>query len=405
MHVLQKLIAATAICGVIALSSPARAQDAPAPEEAARFRFGPLRFTPVLDITSVGVDTNVFNEAENPKSDTTAVFGPRADYWVKLGRARVIGETRVDYFYFQEYDTQRSFGTTNRARLEVPLTRLVPFVAGEYTNTRQRPGYEIDARARRTLVGGRAGVDVLIGPHTIVRGTVGTDRSRFSSDDTFLGAVLSERLDRDASSLGLSLRHELTPLTTWMVLAEQQRDRFVLSPHRDANGLRVVTGFEFKPFALISGKGVVGYRQFDTLSAAVPDYTGPVASADLAYALRATRITAKVERDVTYSFEELEPYYLLTDLTVTVTQRLTRQWDVVGRAGRQLLDYTAVGPLDASVRTDRVGQLGGGVGYHVGEIMRLGFDTLHVSRDSPLTSRNYEGWRTGVSITYGMKTQ
>ena len=79
----------------------------------------------------------------------------------------------MDYFYFREYDTQRSFGTTNRLRLEVPLAHLVPFVAGEYTNTRQRTGYEIDARARRTLMGGRAGVDLLLGGRTRVRAVAG----------------------------------------------------------------------------------------------------------------------------------------------------------------------------------------------------------------------------------------
>ena len=404
MHVLHKLIAATAICVGVAGAPPARAQDAPPPEEPGRFRFGPIRFTPVLSVSSVGVDTNVFNEADDPKDDFTAMFGPRAEYWVKLGRSRVIGESRVDYFYFQEYDTQRSFGTTNRARLEVPLARLVPFVGGEYTNTRQRPGYEIDARARRTHDAGRAGVDLLIGGRTTLRGTVGTERHRFSSDDSFLGAGLSERLDRDSNTLGFSVRHDVTPLTTWIVLVEEQRDRFVLSPQRDADGLRVVSGFEFKPFALISGKGVVGYRRFDTLSGLVPDYTGPVASADLAYALKATRITGRVERDVTYSFEALEPYYLLTDLAVTVTQRLTHSWDVVGRGARQLLDYKAVGLVSALERTDRGRQAGGGVGYHVGEIVRLGLDTEYVSRRSPLTNRSYDGWRTGFSITYGMKT-
>ena len=86
MQLLQKLMAATAACLLVALASPASGQDVPAPEEAARFRFGPIRFTPVLNITSLGVDSNVFNEADNPKSDTTAVFGPLADYWVKLGR-------------------------------------------------------------------------------------------------------------------------------------------------------------------------------------------------------------------------------------------------------------------------------------------------------------------------------
>jgi hypothetical protein len=404
MHVLQKLIAATAACFLMAVAAPVRGQDAAAPEEAARFRFGPIRFTPVLTISNVGVDTNVFNEADDPKTDTTAVFGPRGDYWVKLGRARVIGESRIDYFFFRQYDSQRSFGTTNRARLEVPLTHLVPFVEGEYTNTRQRPGYEIDARARRTLVAGRGGLDLLLGSRTRLRAMGGAVQNRFSSNDTFLGVLLRERLDRDATMATLAVRHDVTPLTTWMVVAEQQHDRFLLSPERDANGLRVVTGFEFKPFALISGNGVVGYRRFRTLSALVPDYSGPVASADLAYALRATRITARVERDVTYSFEALEPYYLLTDLTFTVTQRLTTQWDVVGRGGRQLLNYKAVGGSTAPERTDRVRQVGGGVGRHFSEVMRLGFDTEFVSRRSPLTNRSYDGWRTGLSITYGVKT-
>ncbi len=266
MQLLQKLMAATAACLLVALASPARGQDVPAPEEAARFRFGPIRFTPVLNITNLGVDSNVFNEADDPKSDTTAVFGPLADYWVKLGKGRLIGQTKMDYFYFREYDTQRSFGTTNRLRLEIPLARLVPFAAGEYTNTRQRTGYEIDARARRTLVGGRAGVDLLLGGRTRLRAVAGAEQNRFSSDDTFLGETLGRRLDRDATTFGLSMRRDVTPLTTWTVEGEQQHDRFVLSPERDADGLRVVTGFEFKPFALISGKALVGYRRFDTTS-------------------------------------------------------------------------------------------------------------------------------------------
>src|SRR5215208_2651220 len=293
MPVLQKLLAATALSCLICVAAPARAQDAPAPEEAARFRFGPIRFTPVLNVERVGVDTNVFNEADDPKSDFTAVFGPQANYWMKLGRARLVGESLLQYFYFQQYDSQRSTGTTNRARLEVPLAHLVPFVDGEYTNTRQRTGFEIDTRARRTLVGGHAGLDVLLGGRTRLRTVAGTSRSRFASDDTFVGAVLQER-----------------------------RDRFIVSPGRDADGIRIATGFEFKPFALISGKGEVGYRRFHTLSAVVPDYQGPAASADLAYVLRATRLAVRVEHDVTYSFEALEPYYLLTDVAVSVTQRL-----------------------------------------------------------------------------------
>jgi hypothetical protein len=401
--VLQKLIAATALCALVAVA-PVSAQEASPPEEAGRFRLGPIRFTPVLTIANLGIDTNVFNEADDPKSDFTAVFGPRADYWIRLGRARVIGQSGVDYYYFQEYDSQRSFGTTNRARLELPLARVVPFVEGQYTNTRQRAGYEIDARVHRTETGGRGGVDLLLGGRTTVRAAAGAVQYRFDTEDVFLGASLRERMDRDSVDLELSLRRELTPLTTWVLGTSQTRDRFRFQPARDADSLKVITGFEMKPFAIISGKGFVGVRRFDTLSAAVPDYSGVVASADLAYAVRATRFTVGVQRDVTYSFEALEPYYLLTDVGGTVTQRVTSRWDVVGRAARQLLDYQAVSALSLPEHSDCVTQYGGGAGYWLGEIVRLGIDTVFVTRRSPITGRRYDGWRTGGSITYGIKT-
>jgi hypothetical protein len=88
----------------------------------------------------------------------------------------------------------------------------------------------------------------------------------------------------------------------------------------------------------------------------------------------------------------------------SVTQRLTRHWDVVGRAARQVLDYQAVGLLTSPAHTDRVTQWGGGVGYHLGEIVRLGFDTDYSTRRSPISNRRYEGWRAGLSVTYGIKT-
>jgi hypothetical protein len=400
--VLQKLIAATALCALAAVA-PVSAQEPPEPEQSGRFRLGPVRFTPVLTITDFGIDSNVFNEADDPKQDTTAVFGPRVDYWMRLGRGRLSGQSTLDYTYFQEYETQRSFGTTNRARLELPLARVVPFVEGQYINTRQRPSYEIDARARRTEIGGRSGIDLLLGGRTTLRASVAAQQYRFESDDTLLTESLRRRLNRDSREFEFSFRRELTPLTTWVVSAIEQRDRFDDQSQRDADSIRGMTGFELKPFALISGKAFVGVRRFKTLAPGVPDYTGPVASADVAYALRATRFTAGIQRDVTYSFEALEPYYLLTDLTGSVTQRLTSRWDVVARGGRQVLDYKAVTAM-APEHTDRGTQVGGGVGYRMGEYVRLGVDTVRATRESPFTGRNYEGWRTGLSLTYGVKT-
>ena len=138
------------------------------------------------------------------------------------------------------------------------------------------------------------------------------------------------------------MRREVTPLTTFVVSAEQRWDRFLYSPLRDADGLRITPGFEFKPFALIDGNAFVGYPPLPDAVAEVPDYTGLAASVDLGYTLRATRFSGKVNRDVTYSFDEIEPYYVQTDASLTVVQRVTTHWDVKANVLHALLDYQAV---------------------------------------------------------------
>ncbi len=181
------------------------------------------------------------------------------------------------------------------------LGRLTPFAEGAYTNTRIRPGYEIDTRARREDVSGRVGVScsravqdqaARVGHAKSSSGTP-TARS-FSTTD------LSRALDRDSTYYGGGMQVELTPLTTFLTDVEVGEDRFVGSPERDADTWKVMPGFKFKPFALIDGELAVGYRKFNTLSPLVPDFGGVIALVDLGYTLRATRVRRPLQprRDV-----------------------------------------------------------------------------------------------------------
>jgi len=382
-------------------SGMAAAQEVAAPEELGRYRLGPIRFTPAVTLTQIGVDTNVFNQQVDPQQDFTAQFGPKVNVWMRLGRGLVSGEAGLDYFYFQDYDSQRSFGTNERLRIDYPVGRFTPFGELIYVSTRQRQGFEIDARARRNEFVGSGGVDVRVGGRTTVRTFGGHEAYRFKSEDTLVGTSLSTELDRDTDKFTVAVRRELTPLTTFVVSAEQRWDRFLHSPVRDADGLRITPGFEFKTFALIDGSAYVGYRHFETLSPAVPDYTGPAASVDLGYTLRATRLSGKVNRDVTYSFDEIEPYYVQTDASLTVVQRVTTHWDVKANVLHALLDYQAVALTTA--RTDRVWQYSVGGGFRLGDTARFGVDAVHVSRESQVPGRAYDGWRIGGTIEYGVK--
>jgi hypothetical protein len=393
------------VCAFSALAVSASAQEQEDPFETARFRFGPIRFTPAIEITSLGHDSNVFNEAENPKSDTTAAFGPTVQLWMRPAGTRLSARFGGQYLYFKEFSNERAWNTRNEAKWEVPLARLTPFVEGSYVNTQERQGYEIDSRARRhddTLGGGTA---VRLSGKTAFVVSYKRANIEYDADEAFLGTALAEALNRREELTRVQFRYALTPLTTFVVDTDIGRDRFKLTTIRDADSIKVMPGFEIKPLALISGKLFAGYRQFDPLSPALPDYRGLVAAIEATYVGGSTRYDVKVDRDVAYSYDALRPYYALLDAGLTVTQRVTRSWELVGRGSRQRLAYKQLeSASDSDGGTDRGYIFGAGIGYLAGEVLRLGADANYYTRRSEVEGRrDYEGLRVFGSIKYGIR--
>ena len=393
------------LCVSVAAAAHAAAQEPDDPFETARFRLGAIRFTPAIELTSLGRDSNVFNEADAPKSDTTAAFGPAVQFWMRPGSTRLSGRVGVQYLYFREFRNQRAWNTSNELRWEFPLARLTPFVAGSYENSKERQGYEIDSRSRRRHDSATVGTRLRLSGKTELVGSFARANAKFDENETFLGATLAEQLNRREDRAQLQFRHALTPLTTFVVRSELGRDRFRVSNLRDSDIVSVLPGFEFKPFALISGEAFVGVRRFDALDASLPDHTGVVASVNTMYVRNATRFEVKVVRDLAYSYAPTRPYYGLLDGGLTVTQRLRGSWEVVGRGSRQVLTYRQIGSGPGADRPrDRARILGGGVGYVVGETLRLGLDVNHSTRRSEVEGRrDFDGLRVFGSVTYGVK--
>jgi hypothetical protein len=396
-------VGALALACLAVPASIAHAQDEVDPAEAARFRFGPLRFTPSLTVSDIGTDDNVFNESVDQKQDTTAAIGPATNLWLRLGRSQLSGKLSGQYLYFDKYESQRSWNTIADGRWELRLTRLTPFVTGTLANTKDRPGYEIDARARRD--------DRTVGFGTALRLSsktsfeVGATRSDLKFDNlAFLGVDLAQQLNRRSDTERLDMKVRLTPLTTFVVRSEAVQDRFDHLDIRNTDSFSVSPGFELRPEALISGEAFVGVRRFETLSDVLPDYTGLIAAVKTRYTLRATRVALNVSRDLTYSYENDRPYYALTDVGVEVTERVTYNWDLVGRTSRQSLAYrNAITAVDLDTRTDHSWLAGGGIGYRIGQALRVGFDANYYRRTvDDADARSYRGLRMGASISYGL---
>jgi len=383
----------------------AQTQEQADPSEAARFRFGPLRFTPSIAFTNLGVDTNVFNDPDHPVQDTVGTAGPASDYWMRVGPSLITGKTSLQYMYFEKYATQRAWNSDNRLRWELPFTRLIPFVEGSYANQKNRTSYEIDSRARQITQDVGIGTDLFVSSKTRIRMLGSRARFKYDDNETYLGVNLGQELDRWTNTERLQLFYKLTSQTTFAVKSEAAQDRFA-DRLRNTNSIAVVPGFEMKPTALVSGSVFVGFRNFTPLEPEIPSYRGPVASVDARYIAGATRLGLTVKRDLAFSYQATQPYYTLTDVGIDVLQRITYTWDVMARTSRQMLDYTVRQVPGSALppQVDRIVQFGGGIGYRLGQTFRLGINADYFQRRSTnALLRDFEGFRAGASITYGLQ--
>jgi hypothetical protein len=388
----------------VALVAPAFAQSMSSePPASARVRVGPLAVKPSVALTNLGIDSNVFNEAQNPKRDVTATIEPQIETWLRLGAGRLSTRSRGGVVYFQQYDGERSVNADHQARLEFLFNRVRPFVEASFLDSRLRPGYEIDTRARREETAVTAGGRIRLIGDTWLDITAHRSRVEFDADATFFGTHVRDVLNREVERVTARLRYPLTPYTTIVMRADTQRDRFELSPVRDSKSLRILPGIEFDSRAAISGSAFVGYHRFDALGADVPSYRGLNASVDLTYIFRrSTRFSIRTGRDVEYSMERVQPYFVVTDVSGSITQALFRPWDVQTTWGRQQLAYVNVGsPADGPGRIDRVQTYGAGIGYRISSDTRVGVDVSYYRRASDYEGRQYETLRAGTSVTYG----
>jgi hypothetical protein len=146
----------------------------------------------------------------------------------------------------------------------------------------------------------------------------------------------------------------------------------------------------------------VGYRNFDFINPALQDYRGLVGSVDLGYVLRgSTQFGFTGDRNVEYSFDLVQPYFVSSGLGLRVTQQITERWSVSGWVARRTLDYQAPLPTAAvPPRTDKVGYLGGTIGSRMSARTRAEVTVSYQKRSSVQVRREFDGVRLGGSLLY-----
>jgi hypothetical protein len=366
-----------------------------------RAPLGQTGFAPSVTF-STGIDTNVFNEPDEVDEDVVTRIRPQAEGTLRIGRAQLRGRGGFSAVHYRRYESQRSFDVAIDTRMDVDLGIVAPYVSYFFVRTRERTGFEIDSRPLRLDHTGTAGLATKLGARTTF--IVGGYRSKLEYDEeaTVEGALLQLGLNHERMGLTTGLRFAVTPITTLTLTADAERDRFEFSPLRNADGLRIAPGVEFNPGGLLAGRAMVGYRKFTPLFDAVPPYTGVVAGVDLGYTLRAaTRFAVKVNRDTTYSFDPVQPYYVLTAVDGTISHHLTDRLVLTGTAGWQQLDYQVIAIAPGPGRIDNGRTFFASLLYATSRNITFGGTVDYARRDSALATRRYEGLRFNLLVNYG----
>jgi hypothetical protein len=386
---------------VCLLAQPAMAQVSEAPAGAG-LRLGPVALAPRLIVRNIGIDTTVFDASGEPVRDLTATVGAEVESRWRVRRARVTGVSSIEAMYFERTAGGRTVNGGQQLRVALPLNRIMPYSSANFMVLADRPNFEIDARVPRTAADTTIGTEIRLTERLSADISIARSRTDYARTTGVFGR-LDEVLNNRSVRRSAAVRFAATPLTTIFVKAETQRDRFKRSQQRDADTIVVSPGVVFNPFALVNGNAYVGYRRFSLKERSAAEFAGTVAGVDLSYTLRGeTRFTSEIQRDVAFSLERTEPYYVQTGVGFSVERHIAGSWDVRGHIERQRLAYRGVEALtfDAESRVDVVDRYIGTLGYRFGRERRIVLDFEYLRRHSARANRQFRGVRCGVSIAY-----
>jgi hypothetical protein len=392
-----------AIWSVLLAAAPVGAQVS-APRESAKAEFGPLALYPTVQLLNAGVDDNVFNDGNAPQRDNTLTVESRVLAVLRLGSNELLFRVGSNYVWFQELSSERSNNPGYALRFNLSASRFKPFIGAEYNRTSERRGPEIDTRARRTERVALTGLGFDLTPRTALVASIRLDETDYDEGEAFRGVALDEELNRSGRGADAGVRYAITPLTSMTVTAGYEEQIFKQSQLRDLKRYVVGPTFEFSPEAAIRGRASAVFELFRPEDPALAESKGIAYQAAVSWTLYGrTTFDFEAGRHISYSYQDTEPYYLLTDVRLLVSQPLGERLELYGGGNWEHMAYrwrpgSAAGESD---RVDTAAAIGGGIGIQVGRGFRVRVGVDKMRRRSivdPLQSFNRTRILTQVTM-------
>jgi hypothetical protein len=364
------------------------------------YHLGPFAISPKFALTELGVDTNVFDESVNPKRDYVIGLAPSLRAFGRFGLTQVVVDSSTDITWYSKYKSERALGRALKGRADLLVSRIRASLGGGIVQTRQRPGLEIERRARRSEKEVWTGVGFEVSPLMTVYSSVHRSELEFQDNELFRGTDLAAALNRRTDSVEAGLSMRATPFTTLVVSGRNTADRFVTETRRNSDSQSARAELTFSRDAMIQGRAALGYRQFRPVDPSISRFRGLVSSAGLSFTgFWGGHMDFDASRDVNYSYDVSDGFYLGTTAITSYTQRLLGAFDVSGRYGIGLMDYG--NRVGFESRRDKTATYAGGLGFNRTNGGRFGVTYEYEVRDSAtLADRRYITRRVYGSYTH-----
>lgn len=289
--------------------------------ERSRFRLGPIRLLPVLEISEAGYDTNVFGTADEepvePVSDWSARVSAGVGWIIPAGsKLYVRGNVLPEYTWYREVEGRRNFGGLYDASLLAFLNRMSVEVGTGYHENLSFLNTETEARVVQQVQSASARTEIDLTRRVAL--SAGADVQRIDyqlvgEDPLLLTDV--EDFERSEGAVRGGLRFQVARDFDISAVFEATLTDFLKASDRDNQTRAYVLGLHYsRPRLFVSLIG--GYREGEPYKdSEFEPFQTPSGSLFLSYFLRPNlELRLHGSRGILYSiFEETgNQYYVQT---------------------------------------------------------------------------------------------
>lgn len=282
--------------------------------EEARWKIGPLRITPLILVTNVGYDSNVYGTPWNPVEDYTFTAGPGFYFYLPLKKRYLFnGSFSPQYVYYYQEKKERTWNKYGSASLYIALRKFVINFGKSYSDARERWNTEIDIRPRRKE--DTSFLSLYLRTKRRLSFSLGWRRSDYNYESLFYERFnFRDILNRVENRFNGTIYYQLLPKTRFFVEYERGAVQFE-NPEskRDSRSNTFYLGFDFHPSSIFNGKIKIGYEDFSALQREGQDYKGIVGDTNLTVRMfKFLRLRGFYQRDIEYSIWYNNVYFIET---------------------------------------------------------------------------------------------